>query len=398
MSDLDAIAASMIIPPAKVAENEAAGNAAERRREQREREYQRTMVAKNEERRRAQPAATDTSPEGDAEREDEPLTGTASRPSEQSGGAAPDDADDYDGDGVDDDADAPSDQGQDEDDVLDLALGYAADHERDEDTGDDTAIDTSKLGDDVKLSVTVDGEEREVTLGDLKRRYAGEGAIESRLQAATEARKQALDDYERSSGLMKEVLTNFGQMMFRRTVPEPTPQLAEQNPAAFLKQKQMFDDETAAIQTAQQQLYQMTMQVDQMHQQNQQARRQQAAQELRRIMPVFNDPVNGPKVRDALIDTARKIGYTDEQIAACDDPLLYKTMAYAAREIRRMEAVTVDKSKSKPRAMKKTGTGAQKDSAAKRQAEAMQRAKRTGSVDDVAATMIVAPQRKTRSM
>ena len=61
----------------------------------------------------------------------------------------------------------------------------------DADEADDENFETFQLTDDTLVSVTVDGQDKEVRLADLKRAYSGEGAIEKRLQLATETKKQA---------------------------------------------------------------------------------------------------------------------------------------------------------------------------------------------------------------
>ena len=285
-----------------------------------------------------------------------------------------------------------------EDDVLggDLFSEDDADEDRDGE-GESDALDTSKLGDDVELSVTVDGEEKKVTLGELKRRYAGEGAIEKRLQVATETRNQAVTDYTKMQQLSATVLEKFGQFLFRRTVEPPPEALLTQNPTEYIRRKELYEKEGAALQRAHSELYSLMSQVDQEHQRNRQAQRQAAAQRLREIMPVFNDPVKGPKVKDALVQAAKKIGYTEADIAACEDPLMFKTMALAARELRRMEGMKVEKVKEKVRTTRQQAQNRPAKAVQKRQeAAAMQRAKKTGSLDDIAATMLAPAPKQNR--
>lgn len=275
----------------------------------------------------------------------------------------------------------------------------ADDTERDADTDEDDDNDTPKLRDTDKVSVTVDGEDVQVTLGELKRRYAGEGAIEKRLQAATEARTKAVEDYQRGRQLTEQVFQQFGNMMFRRTVPEPDLETLNSNPPAYMRQKALYDAETQAITQAQSQIYELTQALDEAQEKARLEHRQQAAAKLRQIMPVFNDPVRGPKVKDALIEAAKEIGYTEAEIAACTDPLMFKTMALAARELRRSKGTSVEKSKEKTRTLAKVSKkSAPPDSNLRREREAMQRAKKTGSIDDVAAAMVVTPRRKTRNI
>lgn len=409
MATMDEIAASMLVQPQQAAKEAKDAALADQKRQQRENDYQKQLAARERDKlmnSRSSQSLSSAAGVGDDDDENE-LSGSPAgqedgaglRPDRQATNSILDDADEgSEDDDASDDAGTQDKGGEEDDDPLSLALGDA-DHERD-DNPDGDVIDASKLGDDAKLSVTVDGEDQVVTLGELKRRYAGEGAIEKRLQAATEARTQAEEDYARSNELVKTVLSQFGQLMFRRTVQEPDPSLLDRAPAQFYKQKELFDKETAMLTKAQQDLYAMTMQVDEVFNQNRQAQRQQAAQQLRQIMPVFNDPVKGPKVKAALIEAAKEIGYTDAQIAACEDPLMFKTVALAARELRRMKGIKVEKQTPPARSMQKQGQnkGSQPNSAKRQEQAVMQRARKTGSVDDIALTMIEQPSRKKRRM
>ena len=288
-----------------------------------------------------------------------------------------------------DDDDEGGDNG--EADPLDAIFG-AADHDGDDDP-EDEPVDASKLGDDVKLSVTVDGEEREVTLGELKRRYAGEGAIEKRLQQVTETRKKVFEDYDKQTQLATAVMQNMGQLLFRRTIPAPSEELWATNPAEATRLQRKFDQEGLALQNAQQQLYGLMQQLDGHMEEQKTAVRVSAAQELKRIMPAIADPVRGPKLRAALVDAAKEIGYSEADIAACTDPLMFKTMALAARELRRMKGTTVQKQKENPRTMKSAATKTV-PATQRRQQSALEKARKTGSIDDIAASMITQPRRR----
>ena len=310
------------------------------------------------------------------------------------------DADGYSADGDDDAAPkagdyANAEEGETEDDgdPLDNLFGDDADHDRGDSPEDDT-FDASKLGDGVKLSVTVDGEEQEVTLGDLKRRYAGEGAIEKRLQQVTETRKKVFEDYEKQTALATQVMQNFGQLLFRRTISPPNEALLNSNPALYIQRKEAYEREGQALAAAQQQLHGMMQQLDGHIEEQRKAVRVAAAQELRRIMPAIADPVRGPKLTAALREAAREIGYSDADIAACTDPLMFKTMALAARELRRAKGTTVQKQKENPRTLKSAASKSV-PSAQRRQQDALSRAAKTGSIDDIAASMIV-PNRGKR--
>lgn len=298
--------------------------------------------------------------------------------------------------------DAAGNDGEDDvlgDDIFSGTSGDAANQDADDERGEGDEDDSAAkpaLGDSTKLSVTVDGEEVEVTLGDLKRRYAGEGAIEKRLQTATEYRNASAQDYERMQTLTNAALQKFGQNLFRRIVPQPSDDLRIKNPTQYLLQKDMFDKETAALNAAHQELHGILQQVDAEAEEMRKKVRQQAHAQLMEIMPVFKDKVKGPKVRDALIDAAREIGYTDKQIADCTDPLMFKVIALAARELRRQKSAKAGPVEEQTRTMRARNGSKQANVAQRQEAAAFAKARKTGNLADIAATMLVQAPKKRR--
>lgn len=275
---------------------------------------------------------------------------------------------------------------------------FTTEQERADDDPQGEPLDTSKLGDDITLSVTVDEEERQVTLGELKKRYAGEGAIEKRLQQATEVRNNVTQDYQKTRQLTEAMLKEFGQALFRRTVPAPNDALLDSNPTAYIKQKAMYDQESDALQGAHRKLHGMMQQMDAINEDAVNMQRQTAAADLRKIMPVFNDPVRGPKVRAAIVDAAGELGYSQAEIAACSDPRLFKTVALAARELKRQKGLKTSAAKPVSKSSPVKGTRNRKPATAsqRKASEAAAIARKTGKVDDVAATMIEAAPKARR--
>jgi signal recognition particle subunit SEC65 len=289
-------------------------------------------------------------------------------------------------------SDDPNSVGEDDDVLSDI---FDAKQERDAEDADEP-LDVSKLRDTMKVSVTVDGTEREVSLGELKRRYAGEGAIEKRLQEATEARNAITQDYEKSRQLTEAMLQQFGQALFRRTVPMPDESLLDVDVAAYTRQRNLYEQESQALASAHQTLYGMMNQIDKLNEQARQQQRKAAAAELRKIMPVFNDPVRGPKVREAIVEAAHELGYSAKEISDCADPRLFKTVALAARELKRQKGMKVSKTDEKPRSIGGKGTSNRPaaTTSQRKEREAFKQARASGAVDDVAMTLI---QRKPNS-
>jgi len=125
--------------------------------------------------------------------------------------------------------DETEDQDEDED-----GDDYSPDEEDAEDY-DDTD-DVIELDDSAKFRVTVDGEEEVVSLADLKRRYAGEGAIEKRLQQATEARKVTLEQARSNRDFTQKLVSTFGELLLTPEVPKPDPQLLNDDFQEYVRQ------------------------------------------------------------------------------------------------------------------------------------------------------------------
>ncbi len=130
----------------------------------------------------------------------------------------------------------------------------SADTDASEDEAEAEPAPTPTLSDDTMISVKVDGEDKSFTLGELKKRASGEGAIEKRLQEATEAKKVAIQQVERNRNQLTNVLQVVGGMLFKSTVPPPDPSIAQSDPGKFLAQQQAHQAELETLNTQKNQL------------------------------------------------------------------------------------------------------------------------------------------------
>ena len=265
--------------------------------------------------------------------------------------------------------------------------------------GEDGEVRPLELTDDLEVSVTVDGEDKKVTLADLKKRYAGEGAIEKRLQEATEARKAALQQQDYNRNKLTQVLNVVGQMLFTPSTKPPDASLKETNPALFLSQVEAYQTEIAALNTRKAQLQKVLEASDQEDKDKLNTFRNEEAVKLRQALPILSDEVRGPKVKAAIVHAAKTYyGFSDADIAAAQDHRLF-VMAADAMRYRKMIGKTSKKTTSEiARTIPTKGRNTKPKITAnrKRQQAAFAQARKTGSVDDVAATMVVPAKRKGR--
>ena len=270
----------------------------------------------------------------------------------------------------------------------------------DADEADDENFESIQLTDDTLIAVTVDGQDREVTLADLKRAYSGEGAIEKRLQLATETKKQAENlkvqvEQELNTGRQNLVkaFSAFESLMFQPQVSQPDPALRQTNPTQYLIQLEAWREEQAGLQQKRSKVQQA---VELFHRQEAEKINQmkvQVAQNLVEAMPALRDPVKGPELQKMMYEGARAYGFTDADVSEILDHRMYMALADLAAYAR-LKA----KGQSAPVKPQKTATvmrpGATKAVAsatayARNQKAALETARRTGKVDDIAATLLV---------
>ena len=265
---------------------------------------------------------------------------------------------------------------------------------------DDENFETIQLTDDTLISVTVDGEGREVTLADLKRAYSGEGAIEKRLQVATETKKQAESlkvqvEQELNSGRQNLVkaFTAFESLMFQSQVPQPNPALQQTNPTQYLIQLENWRAEQGELQAKRSKVQQAVALFQQQEVEQLNEMKANAAHRLVEAMPVLRDPVKGPEIQRMMVDAARAYQFNDAELSDIVDHRLYLVLADAAayRQLKAKGQAAPQK-QTKATVTMRPGTSktiAAASSIARNQKAALETARKSGRVEDIAATMLV---------
>lgn len=274
----------------------------------------------------------------------------------------------------------------------------------DEDEADEASDDSDayELTDDTMLAVTVDGEQREVTLAELKKAYSGEGAIEKRLQEATLQRKEVeaerqkvTEELQEGRNRLVKAFQSFDSLMFQPRVQKPDAQLQQTNPQEYLIRMEQYREDQAQLGQRRQQVQTAMQRYEQQQAQEREQLRQQNAQKLVEVMPQLNDPVEGPKMRELILDGAKAYGFSPEEIGQAIDYRLFQMAADAAAYRKLKSGAQVQpkpaESTGKTRVIRPGGqkaVNAAKGKARRNQA-AIQRAQQTGRPEDVAATMLV---------
>lgn len=304
------------------------------------------------------------------------------------------------------DAGADGDEGGTPDDEFDP---FAADENTATDADQDD--DDKSTTDDEKYTVTVDGQEVEVTLAELKRRYSGEGAIERRLQEATAARTEAQTmraaveaakaEVETETQTARErlvhVLGAVKELIAKPTVRAPDPALAQTDPTKYLIAMEAYRADQAAVHTKAGVIDQIISEYEGQRETSRQELRQAEATKLAEALPALRDPVKAPKVKELILAGAKGVGFTPEEVSMASDHRLFIMAAKAAQYDKLMAskkgatpAATV--TKTVPAGAARTTNPARSEAA--KTARAFQVAKENPTVDNLAATLFVPKRRK----
>lgn len=274
----------------------------------------------------------------------------------------------------------PDDDGEDLDDTAD-------DESYDQD--EDEAEEAEDAGQQELYTVKVDGEERKVTLDDLKRSFSGQAYIQKGMQEAAEAKKEAEGVYQALLNERQQLSNLLYQAQSGQIAQPPIPpsrELFNNDPIGYMEAKLSYDE---ALQNYQNQQYQIQQVAEQQNYQMQIAQQQYLQGEMQRLaqaIPEFSNAKTASKLKEDLVQFGSKLGYSEAELSEVMDHrailVLQKAMKYD-QLVEGKSKATQKASNARPMVKpgtKKTG----RTGAAKQRQNAQARMKKTGSIDDVA--------------
>lgn len=251
--------------------------------------------------------------------------------------------------------------------------------------------------DEIELDLSVDGEDKKVKIKDLKARYAGEGAIEKRLQEATEMRQgleQQAHQAHQFLEAQKERLRQIDEL-----VAQQQPQnidweaLRVKDPGRYLLER----DKAREIQERRRNLLsehqRLQAQQDEIAANARIRFIQSEEMKLRKKVPELADPTKATEFNNRLMTAAQHYGYTNDEYNGVMDhrAMLVLRDAAAWREHQEKQK-TVTKKEVVPKPLLKAGnnnSGRTQTTAARIALAATKKARETGKPDDVARTLLV---------
>ena len=241
-------------------------------------------------------------------------------------------------------------------------------------------------------TVKVDGEEKQVTLEELKRGYSGQQYVQKGMQQVAEVKKEAENAYY---ALMQERqnLANLVQQVQsgqNLTPPqEPDSAMFDADPIGYMEAKIQYDNQMKAYQQNMGQVQQVLQQQTEAEQIARAEYAKQEAQRLVQVIPELADAGKAGKFKENLVRTATDVyGYTPEEIAGISshrdflvlrDAMKYREMMAGKETVQ--NKVKKAKPAIKPGA-KKVST---KTDVVRKQRE---RLKKSGSIDDALALIM----------
>lgn len=303
-----------------------------------------------------------------------------------------------------DDAQDDADDAQDDEIIADDETLGEDDTEEDHDDEDseDTG-DAPELDDDTIIKVQVDGETRELTLADLKANYSGEGAIQARLQAATELRKKAsasvntaVESAQRMQTATLNIIEHIDKAMHAPMVHPPEESLRQTSPQTYLRQLEAYQKDQIRIKEGREQFAKIFKDQGAAIEAAQKQHRDDELAQLSALVPAFANPKTREAVAKDLISVGRHYGFTDAEIGSMSDHRLY-IMALDAHRYQQLKArggkavplpKEVDSRRTPKKPMRPGTKKSSKTRAAKAQETARQQAAKSGSPDDVAAFLV----------
>lgn len=283
-------------------------------------------------------------------------------------------------DGLEDQAQEPDDEGEQEE---------AVDETAEEDDDDQEAEEADEEPAETLYTVKVDGQERQVSLDELRRSYSGQGYIQEQMRTVAEGRKQIEQMYHQLQQETQQVSALRQQLETGGIPTQPTPpgrDLFNKDPIGYMEAKLKYDDDLAKWQEKAQELQAVSTRQQQMQQQALAYTLQQEMAKLQQAIPEFADREKGPQLRNAILEAGTEYGFAPEELSevadsravrVLHDAMKYRQLMAARGDVQRK----VDKARPmvKPGAKQSANAGKVKQ---KKQAEGRMRS--TGSVDDVA--------------
>ena len=270
--------------------------------------------------------------------------------------------------------------------------------EHEDESEDDITEDTDDEEDDAasesqSYTVKIDGEEKAVTLDELKQGYSGQKFVQKGMQENAQVRKHTEEVYNALLESRQQVTDLYNQLQHNGVTRQPIkPDLAmlDTDPIGYVEANARFEQDMMAYQNEMAQFQQVHN--DQLHAQNLalEAHRNQEMTRLLEIMPELKDPNKGKLIKEEILSAGNEYGYAPEEISAIIDHRAIRVLSDARkyREIVAGKSKAVEKASKHKRTQPMKAGGKKAGSSKKELRNKQSRLKKSGSIDDAVALIL----------
>jgi len=261
-----------------------------------------------------------------------------------------------------------------------------------EDEIDDSDEDDA-VQEEQSYTVKINGEEKAVSLQELKQGYSGQQFVQKGMQENAQARKQTEQVYNALLESRQQVTDLYQHLQNGNVARQPVkPDIAllDTDPIGYVEQNARYEQDMGAYQSEMQKIQQV--QNDQLHAQNLalEAHRNQEMTRLLELMPDLKDPSKGKAMKEQMLATGNEYGYSPDEISAIVDHRAIRVLddARKYREIMDSKSKAVEKATQKQRT-KPIKAGSKKISSSQKELRnKQQKLRNSGSIDDAVALIL----------
>jgi len=261
------------------------------------------------------------------------------------------------------------------------------------DSDDEDLIEEPSQEEPDLYTVKVDGQERQVTLDDLKQGYSGQEYVQQGMQEVAAAKKEAEAVYTALNNERQQMADLYNQLQNGGFAPEPVKPTKEEfdaDPIGYMQKNLEYEEAKANHDRQMAQLQQASQQNSVAQQNAKQAYLQEQMQILQKEIPEFANKDSRTKLREQLVATGQsKYGYTTQEIDQISDYRAIKVLHDA------MKYQDIISGKSKAQVKTKSAKpvvkpGAKKMATPNAKVRSRQKAKlrETGSIDDAVSLIV----------
>ena len=255
------------------------------------------------------------------------------------------------------------------------------------DSDDEDLIEEPSQEEPELHAVKVNGQERQVSLDDLKQDFSGQKYIQQGMQDVANKRKEAEDVYTALNTERQQLAEIYQQLQnggVAQAPTKPTKETFEADPIGYMQENIAYEEKKAEYDSQMAQLQNVSQQNSETQQYARKAFLQEQMQILQRDIPEFADEKKGQQLKDKLVNTGIKhYGYTTEEIGAITDSRAIKVL----NDARKYQSIIAGKSKAEVKtksAKPVVKPGAKKTPTPNAKIRSRQKAKlrETGSMED----------------